>query len=52
MIYECPQPTPMLLSLNVHYTRSFDFGFSDRMVSDPPVACNAFWTPSVTGAIA
>ena len=32
MIYECPQPTPMLLSLNVHYTRSFDFGFSDRMV--------------------
>ena len=42
MIYECPQPTPMLLSLNVHYTRSFDFVFSDRMVSDPPVACNAF----------
>ena len=21
MVYRCPQPTPMILTLNVHYTR-------------------------------
>ena len=24
MIYECPQPTPMILTVNLHYTRASD----------------------------
>ena len=24
MIYDCPQPTPMIFNLNVHYTRVSD----------------------------
>ena len=24
LIYDCPQPTPMILTLNVHYTRVSD----------------------------
>ena len=24
LIYDCPQPTPMMLVLNIHYTRAAD----------------------------
>jgi len=24
MIYDCPQPTPMIFNLNVHFTRASD----------------------------
>jgi transglutaminase-like putative cysteine protease len=35
LIYECPQPTPMLLMLNVHHTRAPDIVVPDVMKTDP-----------------
>ena len=29
LIYECPQPTPMILTLSVHYTRASDIIIPD-----------------------
>jgi transglutaminase-like putative cysteine protease len=37
MIYECPQPTPMIFNLNVHFTRVSDLVGRDDLVFDPPV---------------
>ena len=31
LIYECPQPTPMVLMLNIHHTRADDIVVPDRM---------------------
>jgi transglutaminase-like putative cysteine protease len=40
LIYECPQPTPMILMLNVHYSRVSDLVAPDHLVTDPalPIA--------------
>ena len=40
LIYDCPQPTPMLLTLNVHHTRARDIVVPDVITTDPviPVA--------------
>ncbi len=35
LIYRCPQPTPMILNLNVHYTRAADLVRADNMSTDP-----------------
>ena len=40
--YECPQPTPMLLVLNIHFTRASDVITPDHMVIDPPVPISAY----------
>ena len=37
LIYRCPQPTPMILALHVHYTRVSDLVQPDHMRTDPPV---------------
>jgi transglutaminase-like putative cysteine protease len=37
LTYECPQPTPMILTLNVHYTRASDLETPDYMRTDPVV---------------
>lgn len=37
LIYDCPEPTPMVLTLNVHYSRALDLLVPDDMVADPPV---------------
>lgn len=37
MIYDCPQPTPMMFTLNVHFTRVSDLIGRDDLVVDPPV---------------
>jgi len=37
LIYDCPQPTPMMLVLNVHYTRSTDILVADRVTTEPSV---------------
>jgi len=37
MIYECPQPTPMIFNLNVHFTRASDLVGRDEVVFDPAV---------------
>ena len=40
LVYECPQPTPMILMLNVHYSRVSDLIAPDHLVTDPalPIA--------------
>ena len=42
MIYECPQPTPMIFNLNVHFTRVGDLVGRDDIVVDPPVPIAAY----------
>ena len=42
LIYDCPQPTPMILTLNVHYTRASDLVAPDHLVTDPPVPLTAY----------
>src|SRR5882724_8202247 len=37
LIYDCPQPTPMLLVLNIHYTRASDILVPDHVTTDPSV---------------
>jgi transglutaminase-like putative cysteine protease len=38
LVYDCPQPTPMMLMLNTHYSRVEDILVPDQLVADPPVA--------------
>ena len=42
LIYECPQPTPMILMLNVHYSRSADMVVPDKLVTNPPLPIHAY----------
>ena len=42
LIYECPQPTPMVLMLNIHHTRAADMVVPDRMTTDPFVPYTAY----------
>lgn len=35
LIYRCSQPTPMILNLNIHYTRAADLVRADYMLTDP-----------------
>jgi transglutaminase-like putative cysteine protease len=40
--YRCPQPTPMILTLNVHYTRVGDLLRPDNMHTDPSVPLSMY----------
>ena len=42
LVYDCVQPTPIVLVLNVHYSRAADIVVADRMVSDPPVPVTTY----------
>jgi hypothetical protein len=42
LVYECPKPTPMIVTLNVHYTRISDLIVPDHMIADPPVPVTAY----------
>jgi transglutaminase-like putative cysteine protease len=42
MIYDCPQPTPIIFNLNIHYTRVSDLIGRDDLVVDPPVPMSAY----------
>jgi transglutaminase-like putative cysteine protease len=42
MIYDCPQPTPMVFNLNVHFTRVSDLVGRDDLMVDPPVPMAAY----------
>jgi transglutaminase-like putative cysteine protease len=37
LLFRCPQPTPMILTLHAHYTRSSDLVRRDDMLTDPCV---------------
>ena len=42
LIYDCPQPTPMMLVLNIHYTRASDILVPDHVTTDPSVPIAAY----------
>ena len=42
IVYDCPQPTPMILNLNVHHTRVGDLIGRDDLVFDPHVPLAAY----------
>ena len=42
MIYECPQPTPMILTVNIHYTRASDIVIPDLITTNPRIAITAY----------
>jgi len=42
LIYDCPQPTPMLLMLNVHYTRISDMVVPDHLMTSPSIPFSAY----------
>ncbi len=42
LIYDCPQPTPMLLMLNVHHSRAADIVVPDRLTTDPMVPLRTY----------
>jgi transglutaminase-like putative cysteine protease len=42
LIYDCPQLTPMVVMLNVHYTRANDLAVPDRVMTDPSVPITSY----------
>ncbi len=42
LVYECPKPTPMILTLNVFYTRVSDLVIADHIVTRPPIPITAY----------
>src|SRR5882757_9262410 len=42
IVYDCPQPTPMILNLNVHFTRVSDLVGRDDLVFEPRVPMAAY----------
>src|ERR1700744_3595416 len=35
IVHECPQPTPMILMVNVHYSRAGDISIPDHLATNP-----------------
>jgi len=42
LVYRCPQPTPMILNLHIHYTRAADLVRADNMLTDPWVPLSLY----------
>jgi transglutaminase-like putative cysteine protease len=42
LIYECPQPTPMIVTLNVHYSRVSDLAVPDHIITRPSIPIAAY----------
>jgi transglutaminase-like putative cysteine protease len=42
LIYSFPQPTPMILVVNVHHTRTADLVVPDIPITDPPVPISGY----------
>jgi transglutaminase-like putative cysteine protease len=42
MEFNCPNPTPMILSLNIHYSRSGDLERPDHLISSPAVNVSSY----------
>jgi transglutaminase-like putative cysteine protease len=42
LVYQCPQPTPMIATLSVHYSRVSDMLRPDHMVCSPSVPITAY----------
>ncbi len=42
LTYECPQPTPMILLLNIHFSRVSDVLRPDHIITDPPTPMTGY----------
>lgn len=42
LIYACPQPTPMILTLSIHYTRVSDIVVPDHLITSPSIPLTAY----------
>ncbi len=42
LVYECPQSTPMILMLNIHFTRVSDLVIADHIITSPPTPITAY----------
>lgn len=42
LIYDCPQPTPMMLMLNIHYSRASDIVIPDHLTTNPSIPITAY----------
>lgn len=42
LLYDCPQPTPMILTLNIHYTRVSDIVVPDHLITTPSIPITAY----------
>lgn len=41
-IYSCPQPTPMILLVSIHYSRASDIVVPDHLVAEPSIPITAY----------
>ena len=42
LIYEFPKPTPLILTLNIHYSRASDLVRPDNLITIPSVAMTSY----------
>ncbi len=42
MVFDCPQPTPMILTLHVHSSRVSDISIPDHLITKPSVPISAY----------
>ena len=42
LVYQCPQPTPMIVTLNIHYSRASDVLTPDHLLLSPSVPVRAY----------
>src|SRR5579864_6686205 len=42
LIYDFPQPTPMILALSIHYSRASDIIIPDHLTTDPAVPIGGY----------
>jgi transglutaminase-like putative cysteine protease len=42
LVYDCPQPTPMLLMLNIHHSRVADIVMPDHLVTNPSLMVRGY----------
>lgn len=42
LVYDCPQPTPMILTLSVHYSRASDLVAPDHLITYPTVPITSY----------
>src|SRR5258707_6185860 len=42
LVYSCPQPVPMILLVNVHYSRASDIIVPDHLTTVPSVPITAY----------
>ena len=42
LIYRCPQPTPMVVTLNIHYGRVSDLIKTDHLLLSPSIPVTAY----------